>query len=110
MGRFTLRQLQLAAAKALGRLSQYPISVPIRFWLHLKTNNRVTHQGWYESRSADDNDAKTLCGLALHYCDLQHCRHPNRHKGRTFSRLISPEHAEIDCMACIAASTELENP
>jgi hypothetical protein len=78
-------------------------------WLHLKTGNGITHAGWSDSRSADDNDAMTLCGLALHHCDLQRCRHPNRHRTRTFSRLVLSEVAEIDCMACVAASLGLEN-
>lgn len=89
-------------------MSIYAVCEPLP-WLHLRTSNGITHAGWWDSRSADGNDATTLCGLALHHCDLQRCRHPNRHRTRTFSRLIPSGTAETDCMACVAASPELEN-
>lgn len=78
-------------------------------WLHLRTSDGVTYAGWYDARSRDDNDARALCGLKLHYCDLRRCRCPDRHKDRTFSRVIPRERAETDCMACVTASLELEN-
>jgi hypothetical protein len=111
MPRYPIKQLvsqmKQYLTKALSEMSQYPIghvvSRPLP-WLHLVTSNGVTHAGWQDQRSSDGNDARTLCGLPLHHCDLSRCRHSNRHRGRMFSKLIPPTSAEIDCMACVSAS------
>ena len=66
---------------------------------HVKTSDGVTHSAW-AAVTGESNDARTACGIHVHHCDFQHCRHYNRHRGRTFSRTTS---TEVDCMACVTS-------
>lgn len=107
MRRYSLKQLVAYTRRRLSEIQSamsiyaepHDISEAL-LWLHLRTSDGITHAGWWDSRPPDDNDARTLCGLMLHYRDLQRCRHPNRHQNRTFSQLVP---SDTDCMACIAA-------
>lgn len=76
--------------------------------LRLRTNDRITHAAWPEFRSRDGNDAFTLCGLRLHHCDLSACRHPDRHRTRTFSVRI-PDNELVDCMTCLTRQARQES-
>lgn len=78
-----------------------------RWQLRLRTNDRITHAAWPEFRSRDDNDANTVCGLRLHHCNLSTCRHPDRHKTKTFSARRSDDEL-VDCMTCLTRQVRQE--
>lgn len=75
--------------------------------MSVKTSDQVTHVACPDHRTTDGNDAVTLCGLLVHHCNLQRCRHTNRHKGRLFSVRV-PGDAPTDCMTCLTQQAELD--
>lgn len=113
--RYDLRELSSALRAKLARLAEYPMSEPHRVSesiaarsLRVRTSDRITHAAWPEFRSHDDNDAFTLCGLRVHHCDLQRCRHVDRHKTRLFSAQVKDD-ATIDCMTCLTRQARQES-
>lgn len=76
--------------------------------LRLRTNDKITHAAWPDWRSVDENDAITVCGLSLHHCNLNTCRHLGRHKLRRFS-VRRPYDEMIDCMTCLTRQARQES-
>lgn len=108
------RQDQLAAMRShKGRAPDdqssepHRVSAPRTRFRRVRTNDRITHVALPDYVSQDDNDVVTLCGLRLHHCNLGECRHPGRHRARTFS-VRRPDDEMIDCMTCLTYQARQE--